>query len=405
LTPVLKNSPAFWVVSWALLFADSPALLASENVEIEFVGTARIPGDARDLSGDAALLENGEPRNRLGGFSALDYSDSQHVFAALSDRGPDDGAVGYPCRVQLFEIAIRPGNAVPVEATNTRTVFFSDSHGLRFTGSSAMIAATNTVSHRFDPEGFRFGPDKSMFVADEYGPVLIQFSTEGKELKRFELPDHLVVANPDADKKKENLANTSGRASNRGMECLAMSSDGTKLVGLMQSALIQDGERTKDGVIHGRNCRLVEIEISTGQLREFVYQMDSVEHGNSEILAYGPEEYLVLERDSLAGKKAGYRKLVHVTLAGATDIAGMKKLPSGNLPQEISPLNRTVFLDFLDPQWKLAGATMPEKIEGLTFGPMLNDGRRSLLVSTDNDFESANDSLIWVFAVKMLSSR
>jgi hypothetical protein len=36
---------------------------------------------------------------------------------------------------------------------------------------------------------------------------------------------------------------------------------------------------------------------------------------------------------------------------------------------------------------------------------MLNDGRRSLLVSTDNDFESANDSLIWVFAVKMLSSR
>ena len=162
---MLKNSPAFWVVSWALLFADSPALLASENVEIEFVGTARIPGDARDLSADAALLENGEPRNRLGGFSALDYSDSQHVFAAMSDRGPDDGAVGYPCRVQLFEIAIRPGNAVPVEATNTRTVFFSDSHGLRFTGSSAMIAATNTVSHRFDPEGFRFGPDKSMFVA------------------------------------------------------------------------------------------------------------------------------------------------------------------------------------------------------------------------------------------------
>jgi len=401
LTPVLKSSRVFSVVLWASLFADSPALLATEKVEIEFVGTAHIPGDARDRSGDAALLENGEPRNRLGGFSALDYSDSQHVFAALSDRGPDDGAVGYPCRIQLFEITVRPGNAVPVEATNTSTIFFSDRQGLRFTGSSAMIAATNTVSHRLDPEGFRFGPDKSMFVTDEYGPVLIQFSAAGKELKRFELPDHLLVANPHADKKKENLANTSGRASNRGMECLALSSDGTKLVALMQSALIQDGERTEDGVIHGRNCRLVEIEISTGRLREFVYQMDGVEHGNSEIVAYGPEEYLVLERDSLAGEKAGYRKLVQVTLAGATDIAGTKRLPSGNLPQEILPVNRSVFLDFLDPRWKLAGESMPEKIEGLTFGPLLNDGRRTLLVGTDNDFESADESLIWVFAVKM----
>ena len=397
---MLKNIPVFSVVFWASLFANSLVLRATENLEIEFVGTARIPGDARDLSGDAALLENGEPRNRLGGFSALDYLDSHHVLAAISDRGPDDGAVGYPCRVQLFEIAIRPGNAVPVEVTNKRTVFFSDRHGLRFTGSSAMIAASNTVSHRFDPEGFRFGPDQSMFVSDEYGPVLIHFSADGKELKRFELPAHLLVANPDADKKKENLANTSGRASNRGMECLALSSDGTKLVGLMQSALIQDGERTDDGIIAGRNCRLVEIEISTGRLREFVYQMDGEEYGNSEIVAYGPEEYLVLERDSVAGKQAGYRKLVHVTLAGATNIAGTKKLPAGNLPSEIVPVPRTVFLDLLDPQWELAGATMPEKIEGLTFGPLLNDGRRSLLVGTDNDFESTEESLIWVFAVK-----
>jgi hypothetical protein len=41
---------------------------------------------------------------------------------------------------------------------------------------------------------------------------------------------------------------------------------------------------------------------------------------------------------------------------------------------------------------------MPEKIEGLTFGEVLPDGRRTLLVATDNDFESASDSLIWVFA-------
>lgn len=398
---MLVNTQAFFVVLCASCFVGLPALPASEKVEIELIGTARISGDARDFSGDAAVLENGEPRNRLGGFSAMDYSATQQVFAAMSDRGPDDGAVGYPCRVQMFEIAIRPGAAVPVEATNIRTVFFSDSQGRRFTGSSAMIEGANGVSHRFDPEGFRFGSDDSMFVSDEYGPVLIQFSADGKELKRFDLPDYLLVKNPHADKKKENKANASGRASNRGMECLALSSDGGKLVGLMQSALLQDGERTEDGVILGKNCRLVEIDVSTGRTREFVYQMDSVENGNSEIVALGPDEYLVLERDSLAGEKADYRKLVHVTLTGATDITGRRMLPAGELPSEIVPVKREVFLDFLDPRWNLAGSTMPEKIEGLTFGPELSDGRRSLLVGTDNDFESASESLIWVFAVRM----
>jgi hypothetical protein len=41
---------------------------------------------------------------------------------------------------------------------------------------------------------------------------------------------------------------------------------------------------------------------------------------------------------------------------------------------------------------------MPEKIEGLSFGPALADGRRTLLVSTDNDLIPENPTLVWVFA-------
>ena len=42
---------------------------------------------------------------------------------------------------------------------------------------------------------------------------------------------------------------------------------------------------------------------------------------------------------------------------------------------------------------------MPEKIEGLAFGPDLEDGRRLLLVTSDNDFVSQNPSYIYAFAV------
>lgn len=372
---------------------------AEDPPKIEFVGKAVIPGDARDLSGDARILENGEPRNRLGGFSALDYSGEGSLYAAMSDRGPDDGAVGYPCRVQMLEIQITPGANPAVSATAVKTVMFSDEKGRPFTGLSTALKATADQAHRFDPEGFRFAANGVFYVSDEYGPELLEFSPQGQAIRRFRLPLCLMVANPDGAKLKENSSNKFGRASNRGMECLAISHDGTRLWGLMQGPLLQDGVRTPEGIVVGRNCRLVECDLKTGQIRQFVYQMSSELNGNSEIVAYGPDRYLVLERDSGAGEEAAWRKLVLIDVSKATDIGDRETLPL-ELPGDVVPVAQQEFLDFLDPRWKLAGREMPEKIEGLTFGPMLADGRRTLLVSTDNDFESDEPSQIWVFAIQ-----
>jgi len=354
------------LVVGSLLLTKLATAGAQSVPEIQFIGAVSIPGDATDLSGDAALLENGEPRNRLGGFSALDYSGTADRFAALSDRGPDDGAVGYPCRVQMLDIRIQPGTKPPVSVSVAETVMLRDGQHRNFVGSSAAIKATETTGHRLDPEGFRFGPDQTMYISDEYGPTLLQFAANGIELRRFALPEYWLIATPNAEKVKENRANTTGRASNRGVECLAVSADGKSLVGLMQGPLLQDGKRTEKDI---------------------------------EILAYGANQYLVLERDSLAGPQAGYRKLILVDLSNATDISGTVSV-SEDLSEGIVPVKKHVFLDLLDPQWNLAGETMPEKIEGLTFGPRLADGRRTLLIGTDNDFESANASLIWVFAVR-----
>lgn len=366
---------------------------------LEFIGSLSIQGDATDLSADATLLENGEPRNRLGGFSALDYSPQMNWLAALSDRGPDDGAVGYPCRVQMFELVIEPQATPVVTARNVRTILLKDDKGRSFTGSSAALRSTAEFGHRLDPEGMRFSETGTMFVSDEYGPELIEFSSAGTELRRLALPSHLRVRSSHADKDVETRGNQTGRASNRGMECLALSSDGQFLAGLMQGPLIQDGKRKEGGKIVGRNCRLLQIELSTGNTREYVYQMEDAANGNSEILAYGPNQYLVLERDSKRGEEARYRRLVHIDLTNATDISGIESLPADQLPNMITPAARHDFCDLLDPKWKLAGAGMPEKIEGLTFGPDLSDGRKTLLVSTDNDFASERPSLIWVFAL------
>ena len=56
---------------------------------------------------DDKLLENGEPRNRLGGFSALDYSSEAHLFAAMSDRGPDFDRQRLRIRQPVVHLGVR----------------------------------------------------------------------------------------------------------------------------------------------------------------------------------------------------------------------------------------------------------------------------------------------------------
>ena len=53
----------------------------------------------------------------------------------------------------------------------------------------------------------------------------------------------------------------------------------------------------------------------------------------------------------------------------------------------------------LPANFGLAGASFPEKLEGLAIGPDLADGRHLLLVTSDNDFAAGNPSRFFAFAL------
>ena len=167
----------------------------------------------------------------------------------------------------------------------------------------------------------------------------------------------------------------------------------------MQHVLIQDGERDEIGKPVGVNCRLVVIHAETGQTREFVYQLDDRGNGLNEILAINDRQFLVIERDGLIGTEAKFKKIMKIDLTGATEIQDEERLPAAGLPDHIRPVGKQVFIDFLSPEYKLSAAQIPEKLEGLTFGQPLEDGRATLIVSSDNDFNADAPSLIYVFAL------
>ncbi|MCA8985846.1 MAG: esterase-like activity of phytase family protein [Planctomycetaceae bacterium] len=367
---------------------------------VELLGTLQIPGDARDRSGLVDLLEGNVPHDQLGGFSAIAYSGKGNTYALLPDRGPADGAVPYQCRIQTANIQVQPGQEPVLSFELTGTHLLKEEQGRSFNGFANDIDARNPGhSLRFDPEGVRIGGDGTIYICDEYGPHLFGFSGQGKLIRRYELPEHIQAKRLAPSKEEEHAANTRGRQTNRGFEGLAQSVDGSKLYPILQGPLLQDQPFDNDGERLGQNVRFLEFDIATKATREFVYVLDDPKNGISEVLRFDDTRFLVLERDSKEGAKAKFKRLYLADLKGASDVSRLDSLPAHGLPEGLQAMSKTLFLDLLDSRFGLPAELIPAKVEGMAFGPDLPDGRRLLLVCTDNDFVATEPSILYAFAV------
>ena len=386
----------------------SVAVLAAADLAsaaaIELIGVGAVPGTTSDgLALIPPVLEDGTPHDRMGGFgSAISYTGVGHRYIATPDRGPADGTTSYRDRYYLIDLAVTPGAPTPVAVSLVTATPLSNEHGEGFTGSSAAFDLTNSpASLRFDPEGIRVSPYGTFFVSDEYGPFVYEFNVAGRRIRTLPVPAKFLIANPKVIGADElPPENIKGRQANRGMEGLAITPDGSKLYGIMQNALIQDGALNASNSRRGLHNRILEIDLATGLTREFVYVLDDRSYGVNEILAVNDHQFLVLERDGNAGANAAFKRIFKIDLTGATDVSGVASLPqTGPLPTGITPVSKAPFLDLLNPVFGLAGASFPEKIEGLAFGPDLPDGRHLLLVTSDNDFFADQASKIFAFAI------
>lgn len=369
---------------------------------VDLVGVALIPADALDKSGLTNTIGDRIPHNRLGSFgSAIDFTGKDDLYLAADDRGPGDGATAFRPRTQTFRIRIRPESKQPVEIELVATTLLTDERGGELWGyTGGYDARDQKRGVRFDAEGLRVSSRGTWYISDEYGPWIDEFDAAGKRVRRFDVPPMFAVKTPGTPEEELPPANSAGRLPNRGFEGLALTPDGRTLVAILQSPLIQDGALSDRNERVGTNIRMLMIDIESGKTRQHVYQLSSAKHGVNEILAVSDSTFIVLERDGKEGDKARHRSLYLIDLEGATDVSTIAALPGGALPETIRPVRKRELLNFMDPKFGLVGSQMPEKIEGLTFGPNLPDGRRMLVVTSDNDFRIEQPTRVWVFAVK-----
>lgn len=389
-----------------------------------FIGQAVFDGSGTDMSGLApgipgqpgtTTLEDGVSRNNmLGGFgSGLAYA-GNNLFYALADRGPNkvayaggaavDNTTSYSSRYQQFHIAVTPNgplnskgqyDSYAVNATNVGTTLLSNAQGLQYTGLST--AFTNNT--RLDAEAIRVARDGTTWVSDEYGPRILHFDKDGHQIGSLTLPAGFGVEKPGATAAIEAANNTTGRTTNRGAEGLAISPDGKTLVVMMQSAL------TQDGGLASRNDRVLVYDLTHPDAppKQFLYRLDSTATPISDLVAINNHQFLVDERDGSTGPNA-VKKLYMIDIDQAKEATDLAKspysgttatngLPTTTVPADVTPLDKTLFADLgkiLNAANPFSGvdglSTLPDKLEGIAWGPDLADGRHLLLVTNDNDF-------------------
>ncbi len=186
-------------------------------------------------------------------------------YYALTDRGPNGDAAGTPAatdpNAKLFpkadfhpEIAHLKWNA-DGSVTVLGTITLATAAGVPLTGlpthlngSTVPVPSADQVidvgydlagtalavdPNGIDSEGLVALADGTFWVSDEYGPYLVHFDAMGKTVERI----NPLTTNAQGHKLPQVLAR---RLTNKGMEGLAVTPDGTLLVGMMQSALVND---------------------------------------------------------------------------------------------------------------------------------------------------------------------
>ena len=358
-------------------------LRQSDSNGIRLIYDEKIEGASFENNKSGIILEDGETRsNQIGGLGgAISYTGKGNIYIMTPDRGPGAGETSY--KERFYFVEINPPSPKSKHKNNPRIVgmhYLRKEKGIPFTGDASAYDQTNSKdSLRLDAEGVRIAPNKNhLIISDEYGPFIYEFDIKsGIRVRSINIPKKFLIDIPSKKGKEETEKNISGRQSNRGFEGLAITPSGNRLFAITQDPLIQDCDNKYESRLYGTKNRLLEISLKHGAYREYEYILDSPENGVSEILSIDDNKMLALERDNMSGKESRSKKVYLVNIDGATNIHEIPSLSKNHQEAEIeiTPVKKKLLIDLQ----KIGINDIPEKVEGMTFGPDL-DEKTSLLV-------------------------
>jgi hypothetical protein len=315
----------------------------------------------------------------VGGLSGLDYDATTQRYVAISD----DRSERHPARFYTLELDLTDFN------TRSEPGFA----GLRFVGVTTLKDAAGKAhaAGTVDPEAIRFTGKGTLWWTSEgharkgIPPAIEEVGADGTALRRLTLPEH-VRPGP-----------SRGVRHNLAFESLALAA-GKLYVGI-ENALEQDGPEAD--LDQTSPARILVFDAASGKrLAEHVYVVDPVHapppipglfrtNGLVELLGGESSLMLALERSYVMGIGNGAR-IYRLDLAAASDVADLPALKGAHY----RPVAKHLLLDL-----GTLGITL-DNLEGMSWGPRLPDGRRTLILVADDNFSARQRTLFLAFAVE-----
>lgn len=335
---------------------------------------------AFDFLGQAVLsTEESFEGTVVGGLSGLSYDAQKDLYYAISD----DPAVSGPARFYSLDIDLG-GRAVAggVEVTVVGVTEILDRDGAPFAEMS------------LDLESLTLTPERTLLISSEgqvergIAPFLREIRLDGSFVRDFPIPKKFLPR----------AARTVGIRHNLGFESLAFDAAGHSIYTATENALSQDGPATDVGV--ASPARILRFDEDSGRpVAEYVYWVDPVTlapigvdgfrtRGLVELEALGGPRLLALERAYTQGV-GNQIEIFLVSTENATDVRRWQALEG----KTFRPVSKTRLIAL-----EVLGVAL-DNIEGFTFGPRLADGRRSLVLVSDNNFSPSQQTQILAFAI------
>ena len=170
----------------------------------------------------------------------------------------------------------------------------------------------------------------------------------------------------------------------------------------MEDPLYQDGDDPTTA--HGGLIRITRLDPKRHvPVAQYAYRLQPLfatapaseptdTNGSSDIQALGGGRFLVIERAYVGGTDR-----IRIYLAdahGATNVLSRDSL--GSAP--VTTMSKHLLVDLADVQ----GLPRIDNVEGITLGPRLKDGRRLLVLVSDDNFSTSQVTQFIAFAAKGL---
>ena len=326
----------------------------------------------------------------VGGLSGIDYDVKNNQYYLISDdRSEKNPARFYTAKIYFTQHGIDSLVFVDVEnMLQSNGKVYPDRKEDRFNVP--------------DPEAMRYNPKTKQLVWSSEGerivrpkdtvlinPSVILIKPNGKYIDSFILPANLKMQ-----------AIEKGPRRNSVLEGMSYADDYKTLYVNVEEPLYEDGPRA-DVVENNAYIRIMKFDVANKKcIAQYAYKLGPVAYpakpenefkinGVPDILNLGNNKLLVIERSYSTGRLPNTIKLFIADLHEATDISNM--VLEGNNTFIAAKKALLLNMDNL--------GIYTDNIEGVTFGPPLPNGHKTLLFVADNNFNILEKAQVLLFEV------